>query len=112
MQNKRKNLAIRATAGALSLSLVFGMVPSGIYAYADKQTAQKAMVQNAQNAQKGLAIATRDAAEPEESEVGNDARDAVHAFVGVQTGGDLNLELSGATGQEFKPIEGVRGYFQ
>ena len=58
------------------------------------------------------AIATRDASAPEESEVGNDSRDAVHAFVGVQTGGDLNLELSGATGQEFKPIEGVRGYFQ
>ena len=109
MQNKRKNLAIRATAGALSLSLVFGMVPSGIYAYANEQTAQKAMVQNAQMTP---TIATRDAAKPEESEVGNDARDAVHAFVGVQTGGDLNLELSGATGQEFKPIEGVRGYFQ
>ena len=58
------------------------------------------------------AIATRDASEPEESEVSNDSRDAVHAFVGVQTGGDLNLELSGATGQEFKPIEGVRAYFQ
>lgn len=57
-------------------------------------------------------IATRAAAEPEESGVGNDARDAVHAFVGVQTGGDLNLELANATGQEFKPIEGVRGYFQ
>ena len=109
MQNKRKNLAIRATAGALSLSLVFGMVPSGIYAYADKQTAQKAMVQNAQMTP---AIATRDAAKPEESEVGNNSRDAVHAFVGVQTGGDLNLPLGGATGQEFKPIEGVRGYFQ
>ena len=109
MQNKRKNLAIRATAGALSLSLVFGMVPSGIYAYANEQTAQKAMVQNAQMTP---TIATRDAVKPEESEVGNDARDAVHAFVGVQTGGDLNLELSGATGQEFKPIEGVRGYFQ
>ena len=58
------------------------------------------------------AIATREAAEPEESEVGNDSRDAVHAFVGVQTGGDLNLPLAGATGQQFKPIEGVRAYFQ
>ena len=58
------------------------------------------------------AIATRDAAAPEESDVANDARNAVHAFVGVQTGGDLNLKLEGATGQQFKPIEGVRAYFQ
>lgn len=50
------------------------------------------------------AIATRDASAPEESEVGNDSRDAVHAFVGVQTGGDLNLPLADATGQQFKPI--------
>ena len=53
-------------------------------------------------------VAVRDAAQPEESEVGNKAKNAVHAFVGVQTGGDLNLPLAGATGQEFKPIEGVR----
>lgn len=57
-------------------------------------------------------VAVRDAAQPEESEVGNKAKNAVHAFVGVQTGGDLNLPLAGATGQEFKPIEGVRAYFQ
>ena len=77
MQNKRKNLAIRATAGALSLSLVFGMVPSGIYAYADKQTVQKAMVQNAQNAQNTPAIATREAAAPEDTGTSADAKDAV-----------------------------------
>lgn len=63
-------------------------------------------------AQEPGSTATRNASEPEESDVGNDARDAVHAFVGVQTGGDLNLPLADATGQQFKPIEGVRGYFQ
>lgn len=45
-------------------------------------------------AQEPGSTATRNASEPEESDVGNDARDAVHAFVGVQTGGDLNLPLA------------------
>lgn len=56
--------------------------------------------------------AVREAAPPIESQVDNDSKNAVHAFVGVQTGGDLNLPLAGATGQQFKPIEGVRAYFQ
>ena len=44
--------------------------------------------------------------------IANDAPNAVHAFVGVQTGGDANLRLDKATGQEFHPIEGVKAYFQ
>ena len=44
--------------------------------------------------------------------VANEAPNAVHAYVGVQTGGSLNLPLAGATGEEFTPIAGVRGYFQ
>ena len=57
-------------------------------------------------------IATRAAAGDEESTVGKDASNAVHGFVGVQAGGDLNLKLDSATGQEFKPIGGVKVYFQ
>ncbi len=60
----------------------------------------------------GSGVATRDAAPPIESGVGNDSKNAVHAFVGVQTGGDLNLPLADVTGQQFKPLEGVRAYFQ
>ncbi|EFR30456.1 putative Ig domain-containing protein, partial [Eremococcus coleocola] len=73
------------------------------------EEAEKEAVE-AENGQVGTA--TREAAAPEESEVTNDSRNAVHAFVGVQTGGDMNLLLAGATGQQFKPIEGVRGFFQ
>ena len=72
---------------------------------ADKKEAQK-------EAPSQPATATREAAEPEESEVGKDASNAVHGYVGVQAGGDLNLKLDGATGQQFKPIEGVKVYFQ
>ncbi len=61
---------------------------------ADKKEAQKA------------------AAEDEDTTVGKDANNAVHGYVGVQAGGDLNLVLGNATGQQFKPIEGVRVYFQ
>ncbi|WP_028125803.1 Ig domain-containing protein [Eremococcus coleocola] len=73
------------------------------------EEAEKEAVE-AENGQ--VSTATREAAAPEESDVNNESRDAVHAFVGVQTGGDLNLPLSGATGQQFTPIEGVRGFFQ
>ncbi|MFN0603151.1 Rib/alpha-like domain-containing protein [Facklamia hominis] len=72
---------------------------------ADKKEAQK-------EAPSQPATATREAAEPEESEVGKDANNAVHGYVGVQAGGDANLKLDGATGQQFKPVEGVKVYFQ
>lgn len=54
----------------------------------------------------------RAAAGDEDTTVGKDAKDAVHGYVGVQVGGDLNLKLNGATGQQFKPVEGVKVYFQ
>ncbi|MCW6702494.1 YPDG domain-containing protein, partial [Anaerococcus sp. NML200537] len=57
-------------------------------------------------------IAVRAAAGDEDTTVGKDANDAVHGYVGVQAGGDLNLPLAGATGQQFKPVEGVKLYFQ
>lgn len=48
-----------------------------------------------------------------ESSVGNDAKNAIHAYVGIQVGGDLNMKLQGdALNQQFKPIAGVRAYFQ
>ena len=64
--------------------------------------------QNADN--KG--IATRDAAAPEDTSTSADAKNAVHGFVGVLVGGDINTDLAAETGQRFKPIEGVRVYFQ
>lgn len=62
---------------------------------------------------KGPGIATRDAeGDIESGNIANDAPNAVHAFAGVQTGGDLNWVLSDVTGQQFKPIQGIKAYFQ
>ena len=69
--------------------------------------------QNADN--KGIATreaATREAAAPEDTSTSADAKNAVHGFVGVLVGGDINADLKAETGQRFKPIEGVRVYFQ
>ncbi|MDU7141086.1 MAG: YSIRK-type signal peptide-containing protein [Finegoldia magna] len=54
----------------------------------------------------------RDAAAPEDTHTDADAKDAVHGYVGVLVGGDVNANLKEETGQRFKPIEGVKVYFQ
>lgn len=54
----------------------------------------------------------RDAAPPEDTSTSANAKNAVHGFVGVLVGGDINADLKAETGQRFKPIEGVKVYFQ
>ena len=56
--------------------------------------------------------ATREAAAPEDTSTSADAKNAVHGFAGVLVGGDINADLAAETGQRFKPIEGVKVYFQ
>lgn len=56
--------------------------------------------------------AVKDAAEPEDTSTSADAKNAVHGFVGVLVGGDINADLAAETGQRFKPIEGIKVYFQ
>ncbi len=57
-------------------------------------------------------VAVKDAAPPEDTSTSADAKNAVHGFVGVLVGGDINADLKAETGQRFKPIEGVKVYFQ
>ena len=57
-------------------------------------------------------VAVADAAPPEDTSTSADAKNAVHGFVGVLVGGDINADLAAETGQRFKPIEGVKVYFQ
>ncbi|MDU7505928.1 MAG: Rib/alpha-like domain-containing protein, partial [Clostridia bacterium] len=97
MQKFKQSLAVKALAWVLAVAITVTMTPMPFAAFAAPTPG---------------GTATRDAAPPIESQVGNDSRNAVHAFVGVQTGGDVNLPLANATGQQFKPLEGVRGYFQ
>ncbi|KGF10783.1 hypothetical protein HMPREF1633_08790, partial [Tissierellia bacterium S5-A11] len=106
MENVKKHMSTRIMAWILSLVMLFTMIPYSAFAEGE-----------AEEGKLGLApvkgpVGVKEAAPPIESQVGNNARNAVHAFVGVQTGGDINLPLANATGQQFKPIEGVRGYFQ
>ena len=54
--------------------------------------------------------AVGDAAAPEDTSTSADAKNAVHGFVGVLVGGDINADLAAETGQRFKPIEGVKVY--
>ncbi|MDO5037638.1 MAG: YPDG domain-containing protein, partial [Tissierellia bacterium] len=60
----------------------------------------------------GVRVGTKDAAPPIEATTGANAKNAVHGFVGVQVGGDINLPLKNVTGQQFTPKSGVRVFFQ
>lgn len=106
MQSFKQNFATRAVAWVLALVMVITMIPYGAFARGEAGEGKFEMAPA-----KGP-VGVKGAAPPIESQVGNDSRNAVHAFVGVQTGGDVNLPLANATGQQFKPLEGVRGYFQ
>ena len=106
MQSFKRTIATRALAWVLAFVMVFTMIPYGAFAAGEAGEDKLSLAPS-----KGP-VAVRDAAPPIESQVGNDARNAVHAFVGVQTGGDLNLPLADATGQQFTPIPGVKAYFQ
>lgn len=92
----------RFMAIILSLTMILGMVPASVFADNDFEMSPL-----------DFSISTRDAeGDIESGNIANDARNAVHAFVGVQTGGDLNWVLSDVTGEQFKPLAGIKGYFQ
>ena len=91
----------RITALLLSIVMLLGVMPSNVFAEDGLEIAPA----------KGP-VAVKDAAPPIESQVGNDARNAVHAFVGVQTAGNLNDLIPDMTGQQFIPIAGIKAYFQ
>ena len=85
----------------LSIAMLVGIVPTNAFAGENLEMAPA----------KGT-TGVRDAAPPIESPVGNNSRNAVHAFVGVQTAGNLNDPIPKMTGQQFIPMEGVKAYFQ
>ena len=57
-------------------------------------------------------VAVRDAAPPEDTDTTSDAKNAVHGYVGVQVGDDVNKNLAKVDKSQFIPKEGVRVYFQ
>ena len=111
MDNKKKKFNTnRVAAYALSGVMLASVIPYNVFANESKVKEAAKQTIELQNGQQPTAV--RAAAGDEDTTVGKDANDAVHGFVGVQAGGDLNLQLAGATGQQFKPVEGVKVYFQ
>ena len=92
-----KQLRKRYLSLFLALIMILGTLPINIFA-----EGQETPKTGTRDAEGDIASGT----------IANDAPNAVHAFVGVQTGGDANLPLANATGQEFQPIQGIKAYFQ
>ena len=97
-----KQCSKRYLALLLAFVMLIGIMPTNIFAAGELELAPAKVPTGVKNAEGDI---------PSEN-IANDAPNAVHAFVGVQTGGDANLKLDKATGQEFQPIQGVKAYFQ
>ena len=106
MQSFKRTIATRALAWVLAFVMVFTMIPYGAFAAGEAGEDKLGL------APAKVPTSVRDAAPPIESPVDNDSRNAVHAFVGVQTAGNLNDPIPDMTGQQFIPIAGIKAYFQ
>lgn len=98
MQSFKRTIGTRVIAWVLAFVMVFTMIPYGAFAAGGAGEGNLGLAPL--NVPTGVKNAEGDI--PSEN-IGNDAKNAVHAFVGVQTGGDINLRLDKATGQEFQP---------
>ena len=118
MDNKKKKFNTnRVAAYALSGVMLASVIPYNVFANVEKaenaiNTFAAASRSNLDVAPEKAPVAVGDAAEPEDTSTSSDAKNAVHGFVGVLVGGDINANLAEETGQRFKPIEGVKVYFQ
>lgn len=117
MDKKRKVNTNRVAAYALSGVMLASMIPYNVFANAEKT--QIAINKVAAASETGLGMApanehnaVKDAAPPEDTDTASDAKNAVHGYVGVQVGDDVNKNLAKAGKGQFIPKEGVRVYFQ
>ncbi|WP_144020114.1 Rib/alpha-like domain-containing protein, partial [Peptoniphilus phoceensis] len=118
MDNKKKKFNTnRVAAYALSGVMLASMVPYNVFA--NPEQAQNALTTAAAASEPRLAlspdkapVAVRDAAPPEDTDTASDAKNAVHGYVGVQVGDDVNKNLAKAGKGQFIPKEGVKVYFQ
>lgn len=107
MDNKKKKFNTnRLAAYALSGVMLAGMIPYNVFA--NPEQAQNAINNVAAASGSGLGlspakgpVAVRDAAKPEDTTTSADAKNAVHGFVGILVGGDVNADLKEETGQRF-----------
>ena len=96
-----KNYLRKTLALVMAFLMVLTMVPVNLMA-ADRLEMAPA---------KGP-VAVKDAAPPEDTDTTSDAKNAVHGYVGVQVGDDINKNLAKADKSQFIPKEGVKVYFQ
>ncbi|WP_138159712.1 Rib/alpha-like domain-containing protein [Peptoniphilus catoniae] len=85
----------------LAMAMMLTILPARIFAKEELEIAPPK-----------VPIAVGDPATPKDTPTNPGANNAVHGFVGVLVGGDVNADLAAEAGQRFKPIEGVRVYFQ
>ena len=112
MDNKKKFNTNRVAAYALSGVLLASVIPYNVFANPGVLNNKIQSDSSLEKSPEDKKISVRDAAPPEDTSTSADAKNAVHGFVGVLVGGDINADLAAETGQRFKPIEGVRVYFQ
>ena len=93
MTNSKGHLWRSTLALIMSVLMVVTILPLNVFADSGLEMAPAKSPVGVKNAEGDI---------PSKN-IGNDAPNAVHAFVGVQTGGDANLRLDKATGQQFKP---------
>lgn len=98
MDKKRKVNTNRVAAYALSGVMLASMVPYNVFA--NPEQAQNALTTAAAASEPRLAlspakdqVAVANAAELEDTTTSADVKNAVHGFVGILVGGDVNADL-------------------
>lgn len=112
MDNKKKFNTNRVAAYALSGVMLASVIPYNVFANEEVLNDKIQFESSLEKSPEDKKISVRDAAPPEDTSTSADAKDAVHGYVGVLVGDDINADLKAQTGQKFKPIEGVKVYFQ
>ncbi len=91
----------RITALLLSIVMLLGVMPSNVFAEDGLEM---------EPAKSPVAVAN--AAEPEKSDTDADANNAVHGYVGLTQGVNIDQDMSAVTGDQFTPKAGIDVYFQ
>lgn len=121
MDNKKKAKAKananRVAAYALSGVMLASMIPYNVFASPAETTKALSTVaasdQTLRLSPAGQpATGVREAAPPEESDTDKDANNAVHGYVGLVQGVNIDQDMSKVTGEQFTPKAGIVVYFQ
>lgn len=115
MDNKKKAKAKananRVAAYALSGVMLASMIPYNVFA--NTSELDKGIANYKNESMLGTpSTAPRAAEEPEKSDTDKDANNAVHGYVGLVQGVNIDQNMSKVTGEQFTPKAGIDVYFQ